>query len=313
MILSDAKVFKTKIRQKLITSTSEENTYLASITPAKGDSYITTASGKAVLKIYDGSKWVEQDSGLTEEQVETAIESVRLQVTESTDGNLVVKSLGVSPVSYVNQIQTQAINLNAMPVATELPTDYIGNEILMFNKGICIGDDSTKGFDKYNYPLVLNKRGVEVTNAGIANVTAKQWKEQAQVNLSEYDFAIILLGETDSKNNVDINTFAASVGSILGTIKDKSIFICTIPNGDSSYNEIIRALVPAMKDSMNIHLIDLAQYSKCLPNTAYVNGHLTALGYTQMANEIYAMISYTINQNLDDFKNVQFSGTSYSI
>lgn len=64
--MSDTKVFKTKIRQKLITSTSEENTYLASITPAKGDSYINTASGKAVLKVYDGSKWVDNEVDLSD-------------------------------------------------------------------------------------------------------------------------------------------------------------------------------------------------------------------------------------------------------
>lgn len=291
-------MFKAQIRLKTITSTTEENTYLASFTPSKGDSYILITDGTAVQKTYSGTEWVSATA-------KNDIESVRLQVTESTSGNLVIKSLGVSPINYQNQQNSSKAKARALKVSTaaveESPVDYAGNEILMFNNGICIGDESTKGTTKYNYPLVLTKRGVSVDNAGIAGVTAGQWKEQAQINYNNYDFAIIMLGAHED----DVNIFASNMGSILGSIGNKAIFLCTLFNGSDSINEVIRALVPAMKDSMNIHLIDLAEYSS--------NIDLTALGYTQMANEIYAMISYTINQNLDDFKNAPFTGTNYSI
>lgn len=353
-------MFKTRIRLKTITTTAEENTYLASFTPEKGDGYVFINEGKAVQKIYDGTKWNSSSLGdVTEAEMNAAIESVRLQVTESSEGNLVVRSLGVAPVSYEGQ-SNEAVRAMSARVS-ESPIEYSGDEILMFNKGICIGDDITEGMfnynspsagstqvKKYSYPAVLNKKGVVVSNAGISGVTTGEWNAARQagssysgswdsngewlwnstgsagLSLNGYDFAIIQLGINDCLNNVDTTTFASNLGAILGALKNTnnkiSIFLCTLTpvyssanSAMSAYNEVIRALVPAMKDTMNIHLIDLAQYSKCLPNTAYVNTHLTALGYTQMANEIYAMISYTINQNLDDFKNVQFNGTNYSV
>lgn len=501
-------MFKTRIRLKTITTTAEENTYLASFTPEKGDGYVFISDGKAVQKIYDGTKWNSSSLGdVTETEMNAAIESVRLQVTESSTGNLVVKSLGVAPVSYSNAVTTteiktytydgnysadgivgahamgesqplSAVKVGELPSGTlsfvgqamegksannswlnwettitsdmidtsqtgatiinyqngekeslpitravivstagnynltyshwtayvtftetgiyliesrEVGTDdyttklcvqvtsssgennsgdsstvanninYAGNEILMFNKGICIGDSITSGtfnygsngdgvrIQAYSYPTILSKRGLTVANAGIPGCTTAEWNDSrlngashysgswaengdwlqnntgtSSLDLSPYDFAIIHLGINDCANNVDTTTFASNLGTILGALKNAnskiSIFLCTLTPAYSSansamstYNEVIRALVPAMKDTMNIHLIDLAQYSKCLPNTAYVNTHLTALGYTQMANEIYAMISYTINQNLNDFKNVQFNGTNYSV
>lgn len=497
-------MFKTRIRLKTITTAAEENTYLASFTPEKGDGYVFINEGKAVQKIYDGTKWNSSSLGdVTEAEMNAAIESVRLQVTESTSGNLVVKSLGVSPIRYntatttaevktytydgnssasgivtarslndnkisavkvgeypsgtinlvgqamegksannswldwettitsdmIDTSQTGAIIINyqngdkeTLPITRAVlveeprnytltytswtayvtftesgvylidsrdvgPDDYTtklciqvtsegssddgtiianninyaGNEILMFNNGICIGDSITSGtfnygtngegirVPAYSYPTILSKRGITVANAGIPGCTTAEWNDSrlngashysgswdtsgnwlqssegtAALDLTPYDFAVIHLGINDCANGVSTTTFASNLGTILGALKNAnnkiSIFLCTVTpaysSGDTQleqFNEVIRALVPAMKDTMNIHLIDLAQYSKCLPNTAYVNTHLTALGYTQMANEIYAMISYTINQNLDDFKNVQFNCTNYSV
>lgn len=60
--------------------------------------------------------------------------------------------------------------------------DECGNEIKIFNRGVCIGDDTTAGVinnsvhKHTSYPSVLKKlTGADIVNAGIASVTASQW------------------------------------------------------------------------------------------------------------------------------------------
>jgi hypothetical protein len=47
-------------------------------------------------------------------------------------------------------------------------------------------------------------------------------------------------------------------------------------------------------------------------HSAYNVWHPTAIGYVKMAEEIKALISYTISQNLDEFSTIQFIGTDYT-
>jgi hypothetical protein len=44
---------------------------------------------------------------------------------------------------------------------------------------------------------------------------------------------------------------------------------------------------------------------------AYNVWHPTPLGYVKLAEEIKALISYTMNKNLDDFKDIHLIGTDY--
>ncbi len=66
------------------------------------------------------------------------------------------------------------------------PIHYTGNEIQMFNRGICIGDSVTDGsFDsgdngtvirKFSYPSILEKiTNIDIANAGIAGATSGTW------------------------------------------------------------------------------------------------------------------------------------------
>lgn len=48
-------------------------------------------------------------------------------------------------------------------------------------------------------------------------------------------------------------------------------------------------------------------------NSAYSYGHPTALGYNQLAREIGGAIGYTIVNNPNDFRWVQFIGTEYAM
>ena len=66
-----------------------------------------------------------------------------------------------------------------------------------------------------------------------------------------------------------------------------------------------------MANEKNCYLIDLEKYSDF--STNHVTGsHPNAYGYFTMANDIYSYISYIIDNNIDNFKNHQFSNTDYS-
>lgn len=72
-----------------------------------------------------------------------------------------------------------------------IPIEYTGNEVQVFNRGLCIGDSITHGsynyaggpaggivIRKYSYPTIFNRMtGIEVVNAGIGGATSKTWYE----------------------------------------------------------------------------------------------------------------------------------------
>lgn len=200
--------------------------------------------------------------------------------------------------------------------------------------------------NKYAYPRVLEKiSGISISNAGISGVTSAEWLAAANnsstywgtwdeksewkwqtstsaISLDGFDFAIIHLGINDCLNSVDVNTFGTSLQSIISKLQTAvsgiKIFICTITPAYSkansamaSFNEKIKSIVSGY--SSNIYLVDLAEYSECVPGSDYANTHLTAIGYSKMAQELYSIISYTIKQNSTKFKDVQFIGTSYTL
>lgn len=147
------------------------------------------------------------------------------------------------------------------------------------------------------------------------------------LDYSNFDFAIIHLGINDigmmGNATIDetIATFETNINNIVTKLKTDSvgikIFLCTIiPSyanpGNHVYellNEKIREIATLTDD---VYLIDLNAYSDCYSGTPYDNQHLTAIGYQKMAAEIMSLISSTIYHNLDDFKWVQFIGTTYS-
>lgn len=152
-------------------------------------------------------------------------------------------------------------------------------------------------------------------------------KVSTALDYSGFDFAVIHLGINDIGKMGDatldatISTFETNINNIITKLKTANtgikIFLATIipcyaVPGYAAYdaiNEKIREIANATED---VFLIDLNVYSECLDDTPYENQHLTALGYYKMASEISAYISYIISQNLEDFKWVQFIGTTYT-
>lgn len=202
-----------------------------------------------------------------------------------------------------------------------------------------------------SYPAILKRlTGLDITNAGIAGATSKTWYETSlnsstswgdwvnnewfwreptgtSLDYSGYDFAIIHLGINDIGNMGDITIeellvdYEANIYNIINKLKEHNngikIFLATIvPSYAPSYNENykamnnkIRAIVEA---TTNVYLLDLNELSNLTMHSAYNVWHPTAIGYVKMAEEIKALISYIISQNLDEFSTIQFIGTDYT-
>ena len=90
---------------------------------------------------------------------------------------------------YVEHLNAKIVSA---PNTEKRPTDYVGNEIQLFHKGICIGDSITEGFfeysggnaiiKEYSYPTFLTRMtGIELINSGVSGFTSKQWYD-ASVN-----------------------------------------------------------------------------------------------------------------------------------
>ena len=147
----------------------------------------------------------------------------------------------------------------------------------------------------------------------------------SELDFSGFDFAIIHMGINDLATVYDnsqtieevLNNFNTYMGLIIKKLKAANngikIFLATIipsyaPATNPTYkqlNEKIKSIADANED---VYLIDINSYSALASKPEYNEIHPTALGYHKLANEIKSYISYTINNNLSEFVNIQFVG-----
>lgn len=216
-------------------------------------------------------------------------------------------------------------------------TDYNGKNIEVFSKGLCIGDSLTQGvfnymnsgevdymvISKYSYPTILSKlTGIEITNKGDGGKTTATWYDaHGSDDLSGHDFCIIELGVNDISKQVGgwNETSATALTNIINKVKSENnnikIYVSTIlPTVKSSAanaaSEGIKNVVETLNDP-NVVIVDMYNYSHCVDNASYVNGHLTATGYERLAEDFRNIISYHIANNPNLYKWVQFIGTNY--
>lgn len=203
--------------------------------------------------------------------------------------------------------------------------DECGNEIKIFNRGVCIGDDTTAGVinnsvhKHTSYPSVLKKlTGADIVNAGIASVTANQWLSASMNSSSQngtwdennewvyssststfdygggYDFAIINLGFNDAVLGFNADRYLNSISTIINKLYTENpsikIFLCTLSG--TLYDTVNECIRNNYSSFQNTYLIDLAAKS---------NGYSSALGYTQLANDLYELISASIKENAADY------------
>lgn len=230
------------------------------------------------------------------------------------------------------------LRVNTSQIICENPLEYLGRSVSIFTKGFFAGDSLTMGtfnrksngatiwevIRKYSYPAVFQKlTGVTASNWGIGGESTKTYYE-AIINetiATDYDFVVIALGANDLAAG-DINESREYYQLLIDHFKSLwqkvKIFCCTVtpaytetsPVFYEQYNDMVRSLAEA---NSNCFLIDLAAHSKCKLDSAYANGHLTAIGYAQQAQEVANAISYYINNEPYNFNDVQFIGTDYNM
>lgn len=189
----------------------------------------------------------------------------------------------------------------------------------------------------YSYPASIGKQyGVNCTNWGRSGITSQSWYDYYSVNepsWSGHDAAVILLGNNDYHLVDDLGGLTeetlpiasarskAAMMSIITKLKadnaDIKIFICTLLPGWARATTLSPLVCDNIRDiahtEENVFLIDLASYSLLIGESAYMNNHPTAIGYNRLAQEIGGAIGYTVINNLDRFKWIQFIGTEYAM
>lgn len=150
------------------------------------------------------------------------------------------------------------------------------------------------------------------------------------LDYSGFDFAIIHMGINDlapiydNTKTIDevLVNFETYMNNIVAKLKTANngikIFLATIipsyaPVTNPAYEQLNDKIKEMVEYTDNAYLLDLNYYSEIATHNAYNVTHPTALGYQKLASEIYSMISYIIKNNLDEFKNVQYIGTDYTI
>ena len=211
------------------------------------------------------------------------------------------------------------------------PIFYNGNEVNTFYKGIAIGDSLTEGtfnttngfinHKQYAYPMYFYKKtGVILRNFGVGGSTAQSWYERYQnITFPVYDMCIIALGVNDLIQGVQTSTTIQYINNIVDKLKSQNnkvkCFIATINKAyktTTNWESLNTAIREYVKSTSNCYLLDIAKYGLTDIGTPFVNGHLTAIGYNQLANEYANLISYNMYKNSEEFTDIQFSGTEYT-
>ena len=227
-------------------------------------------------------------------------------------------------------------------VSPSNPCDYAELTVGVFNKCVFIGDSLTYGTfnmddgasygsvtspqelaDKFSYPSQFKKiTGIDIINLGVAGETSVSWyNSHLDYNYSGCDMAIIHLGVNDAAFKVsDADTKAALVNiinSLKSSVKNIKIFLCTITpaysnveqTGYRQKSEAIRELYnEKYEGDINVILLDIEKYGHTKAYTSYTSGHLSALGYYVLARDIARYISWHIDNNLRDYRFIQFIG-----
>lgn len=327
-----------------INSTSVSNDYdVSNIIPVSAGSYVSnhmlTGSGTRIFA-YDASgnylggiDATQQSDGSYLYTLAANVKQVRFRFTHGfLPSNYMFCSGTALPSVYWGYKQERLVQ-NAAPV--EDYTKYEGKEITVFKKIICIGDSITAGTFNYNhpssgylsdtdysYPEYLGKlTGLDVTNFGRGGYSATQfWTAYQNHDWSGFDAAIIMFGINDALQGDTTATYKSSLTSLINSLKSYNsgikIFLATLTpaysDGVTTFNGMITATRELAESLTDVYLIDINRYSECHKGTPYEQGHLTAIGYYQMAHEFMALISFEIQAHLSDFANVQFINTEYS-
>lgn len=207
-------------------------------------------------------------------------------------------------------------------------TNYMGDDIRIFNNILTIGDSMTDGtFNtkdgyyidaKYSWPSYLRKiTGCNVRNWGRSGRSTKGWYEWFNDSIwGGYDCAIIQLGINDyyqKQQDLTQEFLGKIVDRLLQDNPGIKIFVSTIVKAKwypaSQFDPISDNIRQFVNSRSDCYLVDMAKYGHTMDEDAYNAGHFSAYGHWQQAHDYVAYISSIIRNNPQDFINVQFIGT----
>ncbi len=243
----------------------------------------------------------------------------------------------VDSVYYVTSNKNFSSLFENNNIINSRPTDSKSKIISTFSNLLAIGDSLTTGtfnhneggtteyieIEKYSYPTQLSKAtGIEVDNMGQGGLSTKRWYETQQGRITGgHDICIINLGANDTQaNGMTVALFEQYMQLIINKVKETNpkikIFLASLlPNyyyaNRSWFAPFRRKLIDIANNNTDCYFVDLTLYSDCLAGTVYSQGHLTALGYKKESDELIGYISDIMENNIEDFKYVQFIGTDY--
>ena len=124
----------------------------------------------------------------------------------------------------------------------------------------------------------------------------------------------------DINNGVATATSITYLGNIISLFQAQNsnikVFVCTTQASSSwgvpAFDSLNNAIREYVATQSGVFLIDLARYSIAIRTSAYANGHMTAIGYQRVAQEIANAISLAVDSDPVSFKWVQFIGTTHS-
>jgi lysophospholipase L1-like esterase len=183
------------------------------------------------------------------------------------------------------------------------------------------GGETTKGWIEHFWNNSNNRNN---------NIDAKANPKQAYiialgVNDKTCNFPV---GNIDKDVDTDnflknADTYAGCYAGIIQRIKsiqpDAKIFVVTDPgrtnnNENNPYNEVVRAVA---KKFTNVYVLDIAKYGPDYGQDSdfhhkyFLGGHLNAMGYQFTAWMFMTYINWIINNNIKDFEQAAFIGTSH--
>ena len=238
--------------------------------------------------------------------------------------------------SFTTLVQ-ESVHDSSTPTPTVNPCLYKSTTgCRTFKKILCIGDSLTEGTFEYkdgsndytyfvdedlSYPTFLKcLTGRNTTNLGDGGKSTKTWWQNHQNDdLSGHDACIIALGRNDYGTSAATTSEERStyMGYIIDKVRTENpqikIFVATLLNyytgeGATSVNEDMRDIA----EDNDCYLIDISAYGQLnFSQDAY--SHLTAEGYEIVANYYFNYISYIMNENKSDFKDIQFIGTNHYV
>ena len=216
----------------------------------------------------------------------------------------------------------------------------------IFKRVCCCGDSYTSGHivaadgtstgvnEEFAWPHYMSTAtGNEWINCGQSGANAITWqtagrgltKAQSAGKVQAYMIGLMINDSSNTANGIDLGTvddigtdaqtyyggMSAIIRELNAISPNAKIFVMTCPRTYSpfpSYNQAVKDIVAAYKDTYPVHCLDLLAYTDLynLPSITGddIGGHYTAIGYEQFAEVLSAILSEYINEHISEFQDV---------